>query len=207
MVFFWLHDLIPGYALEQDKWVQKCLLSMFLEWSAVPFFMEPSVSRRVRWMMRASFFFFLFLFQIVWFISRSNPHLYWPPPACVGLIRQRLWDIRVGIYWQCGGRGGLLFMCMVFTPPLRHMLMICFCLSVERSQGIVLLEMSFICLPFYPPTERVKEKGGVVLSVRYEFCTIIVYLYYWDIGIGVRNRGSRLQKDRHNSNLQRMITA
>lgn len=37
MVFFWLHDLIPGYALEQDKWVQKCLLSMFLEWSAVPF--------------------------------------------------------------------------------------------------------------------------------------------------------------------------
>lgn len=124
MVFFWLHDLIPGYALEQDKWVQKCLLSMFLEWSAVPFFMEPSVSRRVRWMMRASFFFFLFLFQIVWFISRANPHLHWPPPACVALIRQRLWMFGSGIIANVGDGVGFFFMCMVFTPPLRHMLMI-----------------------------------------------------------------------------------
>lgn len=88
---FWLHDLIPGYALEQDNWVKQCLLSMFLEWSAVSFFMEPSASRRVRWM-RASFFsFFSFsFFSSFGLLAAPTTPLRLPPPACVVLIRQKV---------------------------------------------------------------------------------------------------------------------
>lgn len=80
---------------------------------------------------------------------------------------------------------GFFFMCMVFTPPLRHMLMICFCLSVERSQGIVLLEMSFIC-PSFLPRERERKRGRCIIStIRILYYYRVLVLGYW---IGVRNR-------------------
>jgi hypothetical protein len=102
------------------------------------------------------------------------------------------------------------------------MLMIClflspFCLSVERSQGIVLLETSSLCLLFLlfiflisllGFRHEVLKKRACVL-VRDEKKTVLLSCTsnglmgsgaYW---VGwIRDRDT---KDRHNSNLQRMF--
>jgi hypothetical protein len=71
---FWLHDLIPGYALEQDEWVQKSSLSMFFEWSAVPFF-YGAVCKQTCTMDDACLFFLSFFFT-------SSGSLAAPTPIC-----------------------------------------------------------------------------------------------------------------------------
>lgn len=69
---------------------------------------------------------------------------------------------------------GFLSWCMVFalrtdgcvyttSAAVLHDLAFLFCLSVERSQGIVLLEVPSLCLPFvfgFPAPDE-KKKGAV----------------------------------------------
>ncbi|KAL6809135.1 hypothetical protein GGI42DRAFT_231331 [Trichoderma sp. SZMC 28013] len=113
--------------------------------------MEPSVSRRVRWMMRASFvFFFLlfFLFHIVWFISRANPPFALATPGVCCFNTSKAGRDLLPM-WGDGRASFHVHGVYTTTAAYAHDLdFFCFCLSVERSQGIVLLEMSSICLPF-----------------------------------------------------------
>lgn len=98
-------------------------------------------------------------------------------------------------------------MCMVFTPPLRHMLMICFCLSVERSQGIVLLEMSFICLPFLPRERERKRRRCIISTIRILYYYRVLVLGYWDrrYGIGDRDTKRQTQLQSAENDLQRKL--
>lgn len=145
-------------------------------------------------------FFFFFLFHMVWFISRANPHLHWPPPACVGLIRQKVGMFGSGFIANVGDGVGF-FSCAWCLHHLRGIcswLEIFLFLSVERSQGIVLLEMSFIRLPLFllgihsHHRERERKRGRCIIStIRILYYYRVLVLGYWDRGT---ESGSRYKK-------------